>query len=915
MSCLCCTAQANVYFDNFQRANGTLGSNWTVTNGSWLIVSNTAQANTPTTYNLAYWATNTVSNDQSAMVTLTALVAGTYIGPAVRLQSGSGSGYVCISDLSGNTFIQKIVSGAATTLSTGATSAVGHTLELRIIGTTLSCYDNGSLVLSTTDPTYSSGSIGIAEYNNGGSSLTPWTGQDRSATGSGGQFISAPMLPALTPNVAYPPDTGYTLTPVTSAANLQTAIANAACGTKLNLAHNGTFTTATPWTLPALDVGSNACACHTDPTKYRIIQGDQFEANYTPGVRVDPSAQYAQFPHLSSSDANSTFTANANGSSCWGFAGLDVTETTNNAQDVFGINDLDNQTQANLSHDFAWWGDYVHGQPTLNIKRGLALNGATESIVDSYLAEFHYVGIDSNAIVGWDGTGPIYVNNNFLEGATENFLLGGAQPLLPVQTCDVTFTGNHSWKPLSWRPLSPTYAGINWNHKNAFELKEGCRILVSRNVLEYAWSANQDGTLFLINSGSAGGIDPQGYLQDVTVTSNVIRNGAFALAFGAIGDTLYQNNHRLSFSNNLWYNLDGYAWGSNLSCCKESILIGGKAAGTIFAMSDISQNHETFAETTAAQTSNSESAGITYANVPNVDYHYGLQSSNSIIPRGFNGAFTGVSVSPGDPVVAAYAPGLIANNDCIYGANNQGETYNNAAFTGKQLILSGLSGVFVAPGSDYHVAASSACHLAGSDGLDMGANVTNTLAVTANVVQTLANVHTVTNVSPSTFTHTGGTSVTITGSNFVVNGGTGESGLGVIFGGAGPTSTISTVTCTVNTCTVVMSTPISLQVNDTVSIPDAAGAFNNQGQFAVASVTDTTHFTYTDTGVGTQSWSGGTANRVTPGNACTSVSVVSSTSITCTTPAASGTVTTGPVSVFVSQFGIPVQSAVFGNYN
>ena len=295
--------------------------------------------------------------------------------------------------------------------------------------------------------------------------------------------------------------------------------------------------------------------------------------------------------------------------------------------------------------------------------------------------------------------------------------------------------------------------------------------------------------------------------------------------------------------------------------------------------------------------------------------YYGIAITNSIFDTGQNGAFFGNAVGAGNLVVTNYTPGANFKNNCVYGPNGGVGGFSNFANT---QTPANQAAIFVNPGSNFQVSASSVCHTAASDGLDIGANIAAVNAATAGVVQTLANLHTVTNVSPSTFTHSGGTSVTITGSNFVVNGGVGESGLGVIFGGAGPSAAVNTVTCSVNTCTVVMTGTISLQVNDQVDISPTPGyveANNEHNLHTVASVTDNQHFTYTSTGVGTQSWSGGNANRVSPGNACTSVSVVSSTSITCTTPAASGTVTTGPVSVFVSQFGIPVQSVVFGSYN
>ena len=41
---------------------------------------------------------------------------------------------------------------------------------------------------------------------------------------------------------------------------------------------------------------------------------------------------------------------------------------------------------------------------------------------------FNDVGFDSQAINGWTGPGPLLIENNYLEGAGENVIFGGADP-------------------------------------------------------------------------------------------------------------------------------------------------------------------------------------------------------------------------------------------------------------------------------------------------------------------------------------------------------------------------------------------------------------------------------------------------------------------------------------------------------
>lgn len=710
-------------------------------------------------------------------------------------------------------------------------------------------------------------------------------------------WLSAPQFPAVKPDIAYPPDAGYTITAVASGANLQTAITAAACGTKLNLAHDGSWTSATAYTLP-----NNSCACHTDQKKWIILQGDQFAANYTPGVRTDPSAQYHQYPHITSTDINYTFTALANGASCWGFAGLDVTNDIADANALFEIND-GTQTTANFSHDFAFWGDYLHGKPTQGLRRALSLNGNFETVVDSYLSDGHQTDSDAQAIHVFDGLGGGLIRNNFLEGSTENILFGGlASQSLGTLTADFTITGNDVFKPLAWRFGDPSYAGIHWLIKNSFELKLGQRLLVTGNIFENCWGDGQTGQPIPWNTGSQNGLRPGNTIQDVNFYYNIIRHAAGVYVFSGNTGNSNQPDHRLNIHDNLSYDIDDVKWAYSFSGRNPTIQLDGANAGNIFPPYDVWLDHETIS------TAGNLSTAVAFGGSGNPLFHYGIKFTNSIVERGANGAIYSVAGGDeGNVVITTNAPNGKFDHDCLIGSGFS--SYTNGAFAGLQKPATQAL-VYVNPGVDFHVSASSICHNASSTNTDIGAPIDTVLAATVGAVVPLANLHSVTNVSPATFTHLGSTSITITGTNFIQ-----ESGLGVLVGGAGPASAISIITCAVNTCTVVMSAPITLAVNDTVNVFGMVPGVPDQGQFIVASVANTTHFTYTDTSVGTQNWTGGTANRVSPGNPCTSVTVVSATSITCTTPAASGTVTNGLVGVSVSQFGIPIQSTVFGTYN
>jgi hypothetical protein len=105
---------------------------------------------------------------------------------------------------------------------------------------------------------------------------------------------------------------------------------------------------------------------------------------------------------------------------------------------------------------------YVHGDPMLGQKRCIALNAADVTIRDSHISDCKGVGMDTQAIAGWNGPGPFVIENNYLEGAGENVMFGGADPSIKdLVPTDIRFRGNYVTRPLSWRdPIVGTPASV-----------------------------------------------------------------------------------------------------------------------------------------------------------------------------------------------------------------------------------------------------------------------------------------------------------------------------------------------------------------------------------------------------------------------------------------------------------------------
>lgn len=172
---------------------------------------------------------------------------------------------------------------------------------------------------------------------------------------------------------------------------------------------------------------------------------------------------------------------------------------------------------------------YIHGSPTLNSFRCLAINSARTAVVNSWLSECHAKGFDSQAIEGWNGPGPYLIENNTLEAAGENVMFGGADAAIPNLTpSDITFRRNHVRKPPEWKGA--------WTVKNLFELKHARRVLVEGNVFENNWADGQTGMAIVLKSTNQSGGNPWAQTSDVTFRNNIIRNSPQGIAIAAEPD-------------------------------------------------------------------------------------------------------------------------------------------------------------------------------------------------------------------------------------------------------------------------------------------------------------------------------------------------------------------------------------------
>ena len=209
-------------------------------------------------------------------------------------------------------------------------------------------------------------------------------------------------------------------------------------------------------------------------------------------------------------------------------------------------------TPEEVPHDIVLDHVFIHGNPTVQLQRCVAFNAARLAVVDSYITECHFEGVDSQAIVGWNGPGPFKIVNNYLAGGAENIMFGGADPSIPQMTpADIEIRRNHIQKPSEW-------FGDRWSVKNLFELKHARRVLVESNVFENNWANAQVGFAVVLKSENQEGSCPWCVTEHVTFRYNLMVNvvaGFNLSANSGPGQTVAANN--ILFQDNVVYNAGG----------------------------------------------------------------------------------------------------------------------------------------------------------------------------------------------------------------------------------------------------------------------------------------------------------------------------------------------------------------------
>jgi hypothetical protein len=500
------------------------------------------------------------------------------------------------------------------------------------------------------------------------------------ALGTAAPGSNPPALPRETVDTSLPASHGAVLA-VKAGEDLEHVLSLARPGDIVALQAGAVFRG--PITLPVKPPGSDWIVVRSDAPDSALPP---------PGTRVDPS----RAPALAviEAAAGSALRTSA-GAHHFRFIGLEIRPAAGVALlNLVELGGGETSLDA-VPHHLIFDRCYIHGDPAKGTRRGIALNSAYTAVVDSFLADFKEEAGEAQAIAGWEGPGPFRIENNYLEGATENILFGGADPVIrDLVPSDIEVRHNHITKPLAWKKGDSAYEGGGWVVKNLFELKNARRVLVDGNVLENNWADGQTGYAVLFTVRNQDGTAPWSSVEDVTFSNNLVKGtGSGINILGTDDNHPSGRAQRIAIRNNLFLDVGGPRWGG-----------GGTFLQILQGAPDV-----TVAHNTVIQTGNV----ITAEGTP----HQSFLFVDNIAPANAYG-ITGTGTPSGLRTLEAYFPAASVRRNVIPGGN--ASVYPKDNFFPASLDDVG----FVArQGDDYRLIDKSPYRRAATDGKDVGVDM------------------------------------------------------------------------------------------------------------------------------------------------------------------------------------------------
>jgi hypothetical protein len=174
--------------DNFNRANGGLGSGWAAASDGGLSIAVRQVVGNTGAVAGAIRAGEVYGSDQNSQVTVTSaqLSGGQWMGPSVRNQNGGLDNYVGIYIWNGGTpqlRLYRRMAGTFTQLGSSYNSGalpLGTVLTLSAVGSSITLAENGVTEISVTDSSLAGGAPGLMTYDT--ATADNWTGWTQGAS-------------------------------------------------------------------------------------------------------------------------------------------------------------------------------------------------------------------------------------------------------------------------------------------------------------------------------------------------------------------------------------------------------------------------------------------------------------------------------------------------------------------------------------------------------------------------------------------------------------------------------------------------------------------------------------------------------------------------------------------------------------
>lgn len=411
------------------------------------------------------------------------------------------------------------------------------------------------------------------------------------------------------------------------------------------------------------------------------------------GMRVHPSHE-SKLAKIGSPNGQPALRTAA-GAHHWRIQVLEFLPNRNGAGDIITLGDAAERDLNQVPHDLIVDRCYIHGDPALGQKRGIALNSGTTVIRGSYISDMKVRGQDAQAIAGWNGPGPYTIENNYLEAAGENFMLGGADPAIRgLVTEDVTFRKNHLSKPVAWR-------GQGWTVKNLFELKNARKVLVEGNVMEYSWLDAQVGYAVLFTPRNQDGGAPWATVEDVTFRYNIVRHAGGGMQILG-NDTIHPSGptRRVLVAHNVFYDINSATWGGT----GAFVLIGEGPSEVTIEHNTVSQSGNILMAFGGTRAKAIPISGFRFRDNLVKHNEYGVHGSDR---------------SPGQDSLDWYFPGAQFQSNGIAGGDARRYPQGNAFLSEAE-----FEAQFVAPAAgDFRLKPDSRFRGAASDKKDLGADL------------------------------------------------------------------------------------------------------------------------------------------------------------------------------------------------